>query len=124
VKRFFIYILLFLIGTDALTLDQIDKLPLFLKHFKIHRQSDSGLTLFTFISMHYFGHDLNDNDSAEDMKLPFKKIDTQSFHVFLCCNSTIELTTVSNFNLSVHAIRINNLYGDPARSGTFRPPCT
>lgn len=34
-----------------------------------------------FLSMHYFGKDLQDNDQKEDMKLPFKKIGASSHHV-------------------------------------------
>jgi hypothetical protein len=123
VKRFLIYILLLLIGTSALTFDQFDKLPLFLKHFKVHCKTDPDLNLFTFVSMHYLGHDLNDNDSAEDMKLPFKKIDTQSSHVLFCNNNYIELAVNCNFLRPLNAAYKNSFYPNPALATTFRPPC-
>jgi hypothetical protein len=112
-----------LIGTDALTLDQLDKLPLFLQHFKVHRQADPDLGLATFFSMHYLGHDLNDNDSSEDMKLPFKQIEIQTSHVLFCNNSFIELSVNYNFTISVNTVYNNSLYPTPALAATFRPPC-
>lgn len=122
-KVFFIYMLLLLIGTDALTLDQFDKLPLFLKHFKVHCKADPNLSLFTFVAMHYLGQDLNDNDSAEDMKLPFKKVDVQTLHVLFCNNSFIEPGLNCNFFRPVNAVDKGSYYPDPALAVMFRPPC-
>lgn len=36
-----------------------------------------------FLSMHYWGKDLNDNDGTTDMKLPFKKIERSHQYTFI-----------------------------------------
>lgn len=48
------------------------KTPAFISHYLTHRDLNN-VGIFQFISMHYLGHDINDNDDAEDNKLPFKK---------------------------------------------------
>lgn len=53
---------------------ELFKLPQFLSHFTEHRALDKGISLFDFISMHYLGNDLNDDDQDKDMQLPFKKV--------------------------------------------------
>ncbi|MBB2148089.1 hypothetical protein [Pedobacter gandavensis] len=121
-KRLFIYILLLFISTDALTLDQFDKLPLFLHHFKVHTQSDPTLSLSSFISMHYFGQDLNDDDTVEDMKLPFKQINTHNSHTLFCNVSDIELTVSSKLLPASNKISGYKFHPNPALASTFRPP--
>ncbi|HMI04052.1 MAG TPA: cation transporter dimerization domain-containing protein [Pedobacter sp.] len=53
--------MLLLIGTDALTLDQCDKLPMFLHHFKIHQQAAPQLTLLTLEQGHDIAHRVKDH---------------------------------------------------------------
>lgn len=48
------------------------KTPAFISYYLTHRDLHN-VGIFQFISMHYLGHDINDNDDAEDNKLPFKK---------------------------------------------------
>lgn len=56
--------------------NQLMKFPLFIKHFIVHKDQDSQLTLERFIAMHYADQDINDADQDEDMKLPFKTHNT------------------------------------------------
>lgn len=63
---------LYLFGaTDAY---QLLKLPLFVKHFIIHKQQSPTLTIADFLQIHYNdGPLVVDDDFKEDMQLPFKK---------------------------------------------------
>lgn len=123
VKRLFIYFLFLLIGADALTLDQVDKLPQFLHHFKVHIQSNPNLSLSSFISMHYFGQDLNDDDTAEDMKLPFKQINSQTSHTLFCTVNAVEFAVSSKFISAEHKVEGYKSHPNPPLASTFRPPC-
>jgi hypothetical protein len=50
------------------------KAPYIAIHFLEHRALNNRISFADFISMHYLGKDIRDNDADMDMKLPFKKI--------------------------------------------------
>lgn len=50
------------------------KAPYVAIHFLEHRALNNRLNFADFISMHYLGKDIRDNDADRDIKLPFKKI--------------------------------------------------
>jgi len=56
---------------------ELFKTGVFITHFLQHKQQNSQLTIFRFIDMHYLGHDANDNDDAEDKRLPFRNCECQ-----------------------------------------------
>jgi hypothetical protein len=123
VKRFLIYIILLIIGADAVSLDQLNKIPLFIQHYNKHKQINDHLSLYSFVSMHYLGHDLKDNDAEDDMKLPFKKIDNHHIHTLFLQNKA--MVAAIDYNFIEHEItRYKNTYHpDPSISAPFRPPC-
>ncbi|MEP7323381.1 MAG: hypothetical protein ABI761_15760 [Saprospiraceae bacterium] len=52
---------------------EIAKLPLLVKHYKIHHSLNPGMTFWDFFSEHYLEDGRLHKDFEEDMKLPFKK---------------------------------------------------
>jgi hypothetical protein len=54
---------------------QLLKAPKLIAHYLDHQQRDTAIGLFQFLSMHYWGEDINDNDDQQDRQLPFKSID-------------------------------------------------
>ncbi|MCF0069845.1 hypothetical protein LZD49_05135 [Dyadobacter sp. CY261] len=74
-------IILFIVILDTTSLCQVYKAPLLLKHFAEHQSLNHEITFTDFLSMHYLGKDLNDDDDDKDMQLPFKKVEahTSSF---------------------------------------------
>jgi hypothetical protein len=65
---------IYALGTTAL--DQLLRVPLLVKHYIGHRAENPGMTISTFIRMHYIEEQQYDADYAQDMELPFKKADT------------------------------------------------
>jgi hypothetical protein len=81
VRRLLRNIILFIVILDTTSLCQVYKVPLLLRHFAEHQSLNQDITFAYFLSMHYLGKDLNDNDDDKDMQLPFKKVEahTSSF---------------------------------------------
>lgn len=73
-KQVLLNFLIFSILWSNTTLGEFFKLPILASHFIEHKQRDSKITFIKFLSIHYWGKDLNDRDGDRDMKLPFKKI--------------------------------------------------
>jgi len=77
-------------------LNQLVKLPLFVKHFIEHKNKDAQLSLAGFIEMHYLNGDVKDADYDEDMKLPFKTPSTCFNLVVSCAPTTFTELTISS----------------------------
>jgi hypothetical protein len=122
VKKACIYLLLpFILFNGSLV--ELCKLPAFFSHFLSHHQKQN-VNLLEFISMHYLGNDINDNDDAEDMKLPFKKANNNAFVQF-----NIPLAKPINVGKQHYRsietpklIPYNYLITDPSLDALFRPP--
>lgn len=74
-KRTWCHILFFILLLDYTSLGQLLKAPILVAHFMEHHQLDHSIGIMKFLSMHYWGEDLDDDDDATDAKLPFKKVD-------------------------------------------------
>lgn len=123
-KKVFIYILLPIFMFNS-SLGELLKLPKLLSHFTEHQTQDKRIDIFDFISMHYLGNDLNDNDQDKDMQLPFKKINTHfSFQIASIPNSAI--LSEKRFDVIDTYLPVlfkSNRPKDPALASLFRPPC-
>ncbi|WAC14013.1 hypothetical protein [Dyadobacter pollutisoli] len=62
---------------DTTSLYQVFKVPSLISHFVEHKALNHDISFMDFLSMHYWGDDLNDNDDDKDMQLPFKKFEIQ-----------------------------------------------
>jgi hypothetical protein len=80
VKKALIYLFLPIILLNG-SVCELLKTPLLISHYLTHRKLNH-VGVMQFISMHYLGNDINDNDDAEDNKLPFKKADCNTFIQF------------------------------------------
>lgn len=123
-KKACVYILLsfFLLNNS---LGELFKIPVLYAHFMEHRHLDSRIDLLDFLSMHYLGNDLNDNDQDRDMQLPFKKIDGHgSFQIVISPVSKPSFEKRAFFpveKLSLPNAQDFNLK-DPSLDCLFRPP--
>lgn len=89
-----------------------------------HKSVNNDISIMDFLSMHYWGTDLNDNDDNRDMQLPFKNIAHNVLTVvFLPQNLTATLTAVYIQPLvnRVTAYK-NNLYSCLYYSSLIKPP--
>lgn len=98
------------------------KTPYIAIHFLEHRALNNKISFADFISMHYLGKDIRDNDADRDMKLPFKKI-FQGHHQTLFQH--IVKVTLPLAASGVHPV-LSFLYDDALAFATsiklFRPP--
>jgi len=105
------------------TVREVLKTPQIFLHFMHHHQLDADVGFVDFLDMHYFGHDLDDHDDDEDMKLPFKKMDghlhisigVPAEKLLLLKAASFSLITVLSFDH--HLFHINPMCGN-----LFRPP--
>jgi hypothetical protein len=102
---------------------QFYKLPILIEHYQEHRQL-MDLSFIDFLSMHYWGEDLKDNDADRDMQLPFKTISSNAFH-FVFILDDKDLLPIP-FNLELPQSKIStyrsDLFSDPNLLSLFRPP--
>ncbi len=54
---------------------ELVKIGAFIEHFQEHRAIDANITLLEFLQIHYFSGNVQDEDYARDMQLPFKVLD-------------------------------------------------
>lgn len=92
-------------------------------HYLEHKSQLKDLSVVEFLSMHYWGEDLDDNDQDEDMKLPFKKMSGNShFQIAQPFVKTSLIKPVySELSVSRQISQDTNL-SDPSLDGLFRPP--
>jgi hypothetical protein len=122
-NRVWIFTIVLALLAQTTELHEFVKLPILFQHYAEHQQRDSKLKFMEFLSMHYLGDDMNDDDNSRDMELPFKKVEVSHVPVhFLPPISGIKLKS------AVFQIRLDHpeylpLYTpNPALSGLFRPP--
>ena len=122
-RKQIVYIFIFLIASNSSFVQQFYKLPILIEHFQEH-QKLQGVSFIDFLSMHYWGEDLEDNDGDRDMQLPFKTISTSSVH-FVFILDDKDLLPVP-FNPELPQLKIptyrSDLFSDPNLLSLFRPP--
>lgn len=123
-SKTFLYILVVIISFNNLFIEQFIKIPVLFEHFEEHQMRNSKIEVLDFISMHYLGNDIDDNDQDRDMELPFKKINIQSSS-FVFIPSPIVNIQISIFNHPIerNSLFKDNLYLNSYLNSLFRPPC-
>lgn len=71
---------------------ELFKAPLLVSHYIDHTSRNPNINFVDFLSMHYWGNDIVDNDSKQDMKLPFKKILYGHHQLLFCQEPFFELS--------------------------------
>lgn len=82
-RKIFIHAIIIITTLNIVTYNQFSKLPLVAVHYFEHSHLDSGITFFQFLSMHYWGHDINDHDDEKDKQLPFKTYKADAMQHYL-----------------------------------------
>lgn len=122
-RNHIIYIFIFLIASNSSFVQQFYKLPILVQHFQEHKEL-SDLSFLDFLSMHYWGEDLKDNDADRDMQLPFKTLSSSSFQLVFILNDKDLFSIPFNpdLPLSKNTVYRSNLLSDPNLLSLFRPP--
>jgi hypothetical protein len=108
---------------NATAFNQVFKLPVLIAHYQEHRQQDERIGFLDFLSMHYWGKDLNDNDQDRDNQLPFKSIGSlAAFQPAIPVTQPL-LAKHDPYQIQLRQplFQENNL-PNPALSSLFRPP--
>lgn len=122
-RKIIIYIFIFLIASNSSFVQQFYKLPVLVQHFQEHKKL-MDLSFLDFLSMHYWGEDLKDNDADRDMQLPFKTISSHSFQMVFILNDKDLFSIPFNPDLPhlKNTFYRSNLLSDPNLLSLFRPP--
>ncbi len=117
-------ILIFFAALHCLNLDQLLKLPVLVAHFLEHKDRDNSIRVMDFLSMHYWGHDINDDDDERDRQLPFKAPHPHSFqHICLPALKAIDLQQGEPPLVSYdYPLEKDSHLPNPAVGSLFRPP--
>ena len=120
-RKFSLYFFL-LLFLNNITYNQLLKVPVLVQHFQEHHQRDRALGLFDFLSMHYWGTDIDDDDAERDNQLPFKQLDGNSIHaIFYSPSKPFSLISAVYFKTDFQPIK-DHFIPDPALNALFRPP--
>lgn len=107
---------------NSLSLQQLFKIPVLIAHFFEHRQRNESITFIEYLSMHYWGNDIDDNDQDRDMQLPFKKADLDHSIQKYFTPLSIEIL-VENFSLeSSYTILESQHHSSSHLGALFKPP--
>ncbi|MGK9118107.1 hypothetical protein [Olivibacter jilunii] len=115
--------MLILLISEATSLYQLAKLPSLYRHFIEHKTLSPTVSFTEYLSMHYWGQDLNDDDDEKDMQLPFKKFDIHT-PVFLFVAFDKSFAIKPEYwpvNLDFARDRLV-VYFSPEQNSLFRPP--
>ncbi len=117
------YILLFILLLNNTSYNEIFKVPALISHFIEHHRLDHNVGLIEFLSMHYWGKDINDNDQDKDMKLPFKKVDAHACFQIAVPTTKTTVEKQQFFTVNIPQQKSQDLdLSNPALASLFRPP--
>ncbi|MCE6989629.1 hypothetical protein [Dyadobacter sp. CY323] len=123
VKRLILHILLTIVILDTTSLYQVLKAPSLVRHFIEHKALNQEISFMDFLSMHYWGDDLDDNDDEKDMQLPFKKFEIQHTSFLF-----IPFTTSFSFKNTLWPVKADygpdkpQVHYNASLGSLFRPP--
>ena len=122
-RKIWIFISYCIFFLNSTSLHQLFKIPFLVTHYTEHNRLNSEVSVIDFLSMHYWGTDLNDNDQDKDMQLPFKKASASAFFqlYFPLSKPTVEEQPLPASGMPQPVFRQQSV-PDPAFNSLFRPP--
>jgi len=125
VKRPIIYFFLSIYLLSFTEAKQLLKFPNLVEHYISHTITNKNTTLISFVKMHYVDKHVVDSDYRQDMKLPFKTHEANTFVVN-------PLTIPENFGFAVNLPKLfkektlifsySPNYSSNPLGSIFRPP--
>jgi hypothetical protein len=123
VRKLCLYIPFAVFFLSTTSLSQLFKLPVLVAHYIEHQQLDRSISILDFLSMHYWGQDIDDNDQDRDMQLPFKTGEQ---------NTNAQVVVMPSFQVTIEKPLVTGntmqpVFSDadltnPALATLFRPP--
>lgn len=122
-KNFFLHIILTIVILDTTSLYQVLKFPSLIKHFREHKALNQKIDFVDFLSMHYWGEDLDDDDDEKDMQLPFKKFEIHQVNFVPSANTAAFYFKNTYWPLKAYyGPHKPQLHDHTALGSLFRPP--
>ena len=121
-KKGIIIFLLSIMAINSLSLNELFKIPVLISHFFEHQQRGTDISFIEYLSMHYWGEDINDNDQDRDMQLPFKKVDFSQGSLTLFVQHSAEFHAVSFPAERTYAIHASTHLISNHLGSLFKPP--
>lgn len=121
-KKVCIYILFILVVADHMSLSQLAKLPVLFEHYAEHQKRNGPITMMQFLSMHYWGKDIPDNDDDRDNQLPFKKVSAHIHFYFFNFPRQYQLEHTVSFAKVKYVLPEACSLPDQVTGSLFKPP--
>jgi len=123
VKKLLLHIILAIVILDTTCACQILKLPLLIRHYTEHKILNPDIDVIEFLSMHYWGEDMDDNDEEKDMELPFKKFEIEHLNIVPLPNTASFSFKITAWPISLHYCpEKQQIHEQTAVGFLFRPP--
>jgi len=118
------FILLLILLLNNTTICQLLKLPVLVAHFMEHKQLNAGISFTEFLSMHYWGTDMDDHDEDRDQQLPFKTVNILTAHSsFIPIQRWLPVQEAYDLPVNTsYPSQGNDLLPNPTTGALFRPP--
>jgi len=115
--------MLVLLVSESTALYQLGKLPKLYQHFIEHQTLNSSVSFTEYLSMHYWGDDMTNDDDKEDMQLPFKEYDilTPAF-LFVSMGKGYAIKNQGWPIKADFGVDRTMVHYNPALANLFRPP--
>lgn len=109
---------------NIVTLNQFSKVPMLVVHYLDHQHRDARIALADFMSMHYWGHDINDNDEEKDRQLPFKSLSANAVQHYVQPEPMVWSMNsgIAAYNPPVKTLYRQEAIPDRSREALFKPP--
>ncbi|WP_229249003.1 hypothetical protein [Dyadobacter sandarakinus] len=115
---------MFIVILDATSLCELLKVPALIKHFVEHKSINREIGFIDFLSMHYWGKDIDDNDDEKDGRLPFKKVEVHHH------TNQLFIPSLEHFTFKNSCVPLHRHYGPDkpqvayyiTLGSLFRPP--
>lgn len=124
VRKLLVISILSILIVQSVSYAQLSKIPALFSHFVTHKVIHN-IDIADFISMHYLGNDIDDDDHEDDMKLPFKKFDVHFASVFYIPDTNILTflpTVIEYAKVDYPFYKLIN-WKNPLLDNIHRPPC-
>lgn len=122
-KKACLYLLFIALVLSNTSFNEVFKLPALVTHYIEHHRLDNNVGIIRFLSMHYWGEDINDNDQDKDMQLPFKKADAYTgFQLAVPVAKPVFEKQQFFIKVISRPVSQDNNLSNPALESLFRPP--
>lgn len=125
-KKWFSITMLLIYVFSMTEMHQLLKAPLLVEHYFEHKSENKGMTIISFLELHYLNGNVFDKDYEKDMKLPFKSVQETCYsQVLIIPSSGFEIPAVHSFCLelkSKETIKRSQVFISNYFSSIWQPP--